>query len=67
MTETDGKIHPIFGLQNKYQKNDCTIQGSLQIQCNPYQFTSDIFHRTTIKYPKICMETQTTLNSQSKH
>ena len=30
----------------------------LQIQCNPYPNTNDIFHRTRTKDPKICMEIQ---------
>ena len=33
-----------------------------RIQCNPYQITKDIFHRTRTEY---CMETQETINSQS--
>ena len=42
-----------------------TIQGNLQFQCNPYQITNDIFHRTETKNFFICMETQKTLNSQN--
>ena len=42
MTQTDGK---------KY--HDSTTQGNLQIQCNPYQITKDIFHRTRTKYFKV--------------
>ena len=38
---------------------------NLQIQCNPCQTTSGIFHRTTTKNFTICMETQKTPNSQS--
>ena len=30
----------------------------LQIQCNPYPNTNDLFHRTRTKDPKICMEIQ---------
>ena len=41
------------------------ILPNLQIQCNPYQITNDIFHRTRTKKFTICMETQMTLNSQS--
>ena len=37
----------------------------LQIQCNPYQTTNGIFHRTRAKTFTICMETQKTPNSQS--
>ena len=30
-------------------QNDYTTQGNLQIQCNPYQITNSIFHRTRAK------------------
>ena len=36
-----------------------------QIQCDPYQITNGIFHRTRTKNCTIHMETQKTLNSQS--
>ena len=42
-----------------------TTQGNLQIQCNPYQITNGIFHKTRTKHLKMCMETQKTLNSKS--
>ena len=42
-----------------------TTQSNLQIQCNPYQTTSGIFHRPRTKNFTSCMETQKTLNSQS--
>ena len=32
------------------------LQSNLQIQCNPYQTTSGIFHRTKTNNFKICME-----------
>ena len=38
---------------------------NLQIQCDPYQITNGIFHRTRAKKFTIHMETQKTLNSQS--
>ena len=38
---------------------------NLQIQCEPYQITNGIFHRTRTKMFTICMETKMTLNSQS--
>ena len=44
--------------------NNYTSQGNLQIQCNPYQITKDIFHRTQTKYFKVCLEAQKTQNSQ---
>ena len=37
----------------------------LQIQCNPYQATSGIFHRARTNNFTMCMEIQKTLNSQS--
>ena len=51
--------------KNQHCENDSTTQRNLQIQCNPYQTTSGIFHRTRIKNCTVCMETQKTLNSQS--
>ena len=32
--------------ENQYSENEYTTQSNLQIQCNPYQATSCIFHRT---------------------
>uniref|UniRef100_A0A8C6BJV4 Uncharacterized protein n=1 Tax=Monodon monoceros TaxID=40151 RepID=A0A8C6BJV4_MONMO len=54
--------------KNQYCENDSTTQSNLhnlQIQCNPYQTTTGIFHRTRTKYFTGCMETQKTPNSQS--
>ena len=34
--------------KNQYYENDCTTQ-KRQIQCNPYQITDGIFHRTKTK------------------
>ena len=31
--------------KNQYIENEYTTQTNLQIQCNPYQATSGIFHR----------------------
>ena len=50
--------------KNQCCQNDCTTQGNLQIQCNPYQSTKDILHRTQTKYFKVCLEAQNTQNSQ---
>ena len=50
--------------KNQYCENDYTTQSNLQIQGNPYQTTNDILHRTRTKNFTICMETQTTPNSQ---
>ena len=51
--------------KNQNCENDYTTQSNLQIQCNPYQTTNGIFHRTRTKNFTICMEMQKTLNSQS--
>ena len=51
--------------KTQYCQNDYTIQGNLQIQCDPYQTTNGIFQRTRTKNLKICMETQKIPNSQS--
>ena len=44
--------------KNQYSENEYTTQSNLQIQCNPYQITNGIFHRTRTKKPTICMETK---------
>ena len=51
--------------KNQYSENEYTTQSNLKIQCNPYQATSHIFHRTRTNNFKICMEIQKTSNSQS--
>ena len=51
--------------KNQYSEYEYTTQSNLQIQCNPYQATSHIFHRTRTNNFKICMEIQKTSNSQS--
>ena len=65
MKQTDGEIYHVFGLEESTCENEYTTQSYLQIQCNPYQTTSGIFHRTRRKNFTICMETQKTLNSQN--
>ena len=54
-----------LGRKNHYCENECTTKCNLQIQCDPYQSTNSIFHRTRTKYFTIYMETQKTLNIQS--
>ena len=36
--------------KNQYCENDYTTKLNLQIQCNPYQITNGIFHRTRKKF-----------------
>ena len=55
----------ILGRKNQYCENDYTTKCNLQIQCDPYQITKGIFHRTRTKKFTILMETQKTLTSQS--
>ena len=54
-----------LGRKNQYCKNEYTTKHNLQIQCNTYQITSGIFHRTRTKKFKIHIETQKAPNSQS--
>ena len=54
-----------LGRKNQYCENDYITKCNLQIQCNPYQITSGIFHRTKAKNFTNHMETQKMLNSQS--
>uniref|UniRef100_A0A667FZF5 Uncharacterized protein n=1 Tax=Lynx canadensis TaxID=61383 RepID=A0A667FZF5_LYNCA len=42
---------------DKYCQNVHNTQSNLQIQCNPYETTNSIFHRTR-RNNKICMEPQ---------
>ena len=42
--------YPMFlSRKNQYCENDYTTKCNLQIQCNPYQITNGIFHRTRSK------------------
>ena len=59
------KYTVVLDRTNQYSENEYTTQSNLQIQCNPYQATSGIFHRTRTNNFEICMEIQKTLNSQS--
>ena len=54
-----------LGIMNQYCNNDYTTKCHLQIQCDPYQITNGIFHRTRTKNFTIHMEIQKTPNSQS--
>ena len=38
-----------LGRKNQYCENDYTTKCNLQIQCNPYEITHGIFHRTRTK------------------
>ena len=53
-----------LGRKNQYCENDYTTKCSRQIQCDVYQITSGIFHRTRTKNFTLHMEIQKTLNSQ---
>ena len=54
-----------LGRKNQYCENVYTTKHNLQIQCDPYQLTNNIFHRTRTKNFTIHMQTQKTANSQS--
>ena len=40
--------------KKQYSENEYTTQNNLQIQCNPYQATNDIFHRARTYNFTIC-------------
>ena len=46
MTQIKGKINYAGGLEELILLNDHTTQGNPQIQCNSYQNSNGIFHRT---------------------
>ena len=54
-----------LGQKNQYCETDYTTKCNLQIQCNPYQITNGIFHRTRTKNFPNHMEKQKTLTRQS--
>ena len=54
-----------LGRKNQYCENYYTTKHNLQIQCDSYQITNDIFHRSRTKTSTIHMDTQKTPNSQS--
>ena len=49
MTQTDGELYHVFRLEEQYCESYCTTPNNLQIQCNPYQKTNSIFHKTSTK------------------
>ena len=51
--------------KKQYSENEYTTQNNLQIQCNPYQATNNIFERASTNNFTICMEIQKNSNSQS--
>ena len=58
--------HTVFmDWKNQYCQNGYTTQSNLEIQCNHYQATNGIFHRTRTNNFTICMEIQKISNSQS--
>ena len=65
MIQTDGEMTMFLDWKNQHCENEYTTQSNLQIQCNPYQITNGIFHRTRTNSFIICMERQKTPNSQS--
>ena len=51
--------------KNQYCENDYFTQCNLHVQCDCYQITNGIFHKTRTKNFTIHMETQKTPNSQN--
>ena len=55
----------ILDWKNQHRENESATQSKLQIYCNPYQITKEIFHRIRTKNFTFSMETQKTLKSKS--
>ena len=55
----------LLNWKNQYCENDYATKCSLQIQCDSYQITNGIFHRTRTANSTAGIETQKTLNCQS--
>ena len=53
--------------KNQYSENEHTTQSNLQIQCNCFQTTNSIFHRTRANSFTICMKTQKEKLSKQSH
>ena len=51
--------------KNQGCQNNYTTQDNLQMQCNPFEITNGIFHRTRTKIFTTCMEKRKTPNNQS--
>jgi hypothetical protein len=51
--------------QDQYCENGYTIKSNLYVQCNTHQNSHDILHKEGKINPKVHMETQKSLNSQS--
>ena len=49
ITQTGEKICCVLDCENQYCQSHYTTQGRLLIQCNTYQISNDIFHRTRTK------------------
>ena len=55
MAQTDGEIYCVLGLGELIIRINIlkiTTQSELQIKCNPYQNTNDIFHRNRMTTTK---------------
>jgi hypothetical protein len=51
--------------QNQYCENGYTTKSNLRVQRNPPQYSNDFLHRDRKTIPKVHMEAQKTMNSQS--
>ena len=57
-----GKYTVFMDWKNLYCQNGYATQSNLWIQCNPYQATNGIFHRTRTNNFTVCMEIQKNLH-----
>ena len=56
--QRNGKISHALGLEELLLLNGHTTQSNLQISCNSFQNTQDIFQRIEANNPKMYMEPQ---------
>ena len=64
MIQTDGKIEHVLDWNNIFYITVLSTQGNTEIQCNLYQITNAIFHRSRTKSHNSYGNTKD-LNSQS--
>ena len=60
------KYTMLMDWKNQYSENEYTTKSNLYSQCNPYQATNGIFHRTRTNNFTICMKTHSQSNLEKE-
>ena len=63
MTQINGEIYHVCGLENRYSENEYTTPNNLYIQRNPYQATNGSFSQNWNNIT-ICVLAQINSNSE---